>query len=91
MFTVGLDVDIYKNLVSIVMVTLLTKIGLYAGKLIIKFGPLSVQLLGIIQTLKYYIVNFFKYSKNKNIKIKQSAGNLTKISFLNLNSNSISK
>ena len=69
------------------MATLLIKIGLYAGKLIKIFGPLSVQLLGIIQNLKYYIVNFFKYSKNKSIKNEQSAGNLTKNTFLNFNSN----
>lgn len=46
MFSVGLDVDI---LVSIVMVTLLFSIGLYAGKLEYFLGPLSLRLFGKIQ------------------------------------------
>jgi hypothetical protein len=46
MYTVGLDVD---TLVSTVMVTLLIKIGLYAGKFDYFFGPLSFRLFGKIQ------------------------------------------
>ena len=46
MFTVGLDVDTF---VFTVMVTLLIKIGLYAGKLDYSFGPLSFRLFGKIQ------------------------------------------
>lgn len=83
MFTVGLDVDIYNNLVSIVMVTLLIKIGLYAGKLLNFIGPLSFKLLGIIQNFNYFITLFF--SKDSNRKIEQSAGNLK--SFLSSDSN----
>lgn len=58
------------------MVTLLVKIGLYAGKLVNFLGPLSLKLLGKIQTYNYSTESIMKSSKDKNTENERSAGNL---------------
>jgi hypothetical protein len=61
MFSVGLDVD---TLVSIIMVTLLFGIGLYAGKLEYVFGSLSLKLFGKIQKKNEQSVGNFDISED---------------------------
>lgn len=58
------------------MVTLLIKIGLYAGKLVNFLGPLSLKLLGTIQTLNYSKESILKSYKDRNTENERSAGNL---------------
>jgi hypothetical protein len=87
MFSVGLDVDTF---VSILMVTLIIIIGLYAGNSTKNFGPLSkiLTLLGKIQTLK----RDHSYKENLlNVVKEQSAGNLVCFESNNELSNLISK
>lgn len=78
--------DTYTFLVSIVVVTLPLKIGLYAGKLEYFLGPLSLKLLGIIQTFNYYKEYCFKTFMNIIKENEQSAGN-RRVSYFSFASN----